>query len=84
MSQIQVLGTGCARCKTLAANAEKAAQELGLQATVEKVTDLKEIMKFQILMTPGLVIGGKVKAAGRVPSTEEIKQMLLEAGGANG
>jgi small redox-active disulfide protein 2 len=65
----------------LTANAEKAVQELGLQIMVEKVTDIKDIMKFQILMTPGLVIDGKVKAAGRIPSPEEIKQMLLEAGG---
>jgi len=79
--KVQILGTGCARCKTLTVNAEKAVQELGLQTEVEKVTDIKDIMKFQILMTPGLVIDGKVKAAGRIPSPEEIKQMLLEAGG---
>jgi small redox-active disulfide protein 2 len=65
----------------LTSNAEKAVQELGIQIVVEKVTDIKDIMKFQILMTPGLVIDGKVKAAGRIPSPEEIKQMLLEAGG---
>ena len=76
MSKIQILGTGCARCKILTANAEKAVQELGLQAEIEKVTEIQDIMKFQILMTPGLVIDGKVKAAGRIPSPEEIKQML--------
>jgi small redox-active disulfide protein 2 len=74
---IQILGTGCTKCKTLTSNAEQAIQELGLHAVVEKVTDIIDIMKFQILMTPGLVIDGQVKAAGRVPSTEEIKQMLL-------
>jgi small redox-active disulfide protein 2 len=79
--KVQILGTGCARCKTLTANAEKAVQELGLPTEVEKVTTIKDIMKFQILMTPGLVIDGKVKAAGRIPSPEEIKQMLLDAGG---
>jgi small redox-active disulfide protein 2 len=79
--KIQILGTGCARCKELTRNAEKAVHELGLKMEVEKVTDIKDIMKFQILMTPGLVIDGKVKAAGRIPSPEEIKQMLLEAGG---
>jgi small redox-active disulfide protein 2 len=79
--KVQILGTGCARCKTLTANAEKAMQELGLQTEIEKVTDIKDIMKFQILMTPGLVIDGKVKAAGRIPSPEEIKQMLVEAVG---
>ncbi len=81
MFKIQILGTGCARCRMLTVNAEKAVQELGLQTGIEKVTDIKDIMKFQILMTPGLVIDGKVKAAGRIPSPEQIKQMLLEAGG---
>ena len=79
--KIQILGTGCARCKTLTANAENAVQELGLNAAVEKVTDIKDIMQFQILKTPGLVIDGKVKSAGQIPSAEEIKQMLLETGG---
>jgi small redox-active disulfide protein 2 len=65
----------------LTANAEKAVQELGLPVEIEKVTEIQEIMKFQILMTPGLVIDGKVKTAGRVPSPEEIKKMLQEAGG---
>ena len=81
--KIQILGTGCARCKTLTANAEQAVRDLGLKAEVEKVTEIRDIMKFQILMTPGLVIDGKVKAAGRIPSPEEIKQMLLETEGQN-
>jgi small redox-active disulfide protein 2 len=74
--KIKILGMGCARCKTLALNAEKAVKELGLNAEIEKVTGIQDILKFQILMTPGLVIDGQVKAAGRVPSTEEIKQIL--------
>ena len=78
---IQILGTGCTKCKTLTANAELAVQELGIDAAIEKVTDIEDIMKFQILMTPGLVIDGKVKAAGRIPPVEEIKQMLLTPGG---
>ena len=57
--KIQILGTGCSKCKMLTANAEKAVKELGLQAEIEKVTEIKEIMKFRILMTPGLVIDGK-------------------------
>jgi small redox-active disulfide protein 2 len=64
--KIQILGTGCARCRALASNAEKAVKELGLTAEVEKVTAIQDILKFQILMTPGLVIDGHVKAAGRV------------------
>jgi small redox-active disulfide protein 2 len=80
--KIQILGTGCSRCKILASNTERAVKELGLEAQVEKVTNIQDILKFQILMTPGLVIDGQVKAAGRVPSTEEIKQILVENGGA--
>ena len=78
--KVQILGAGCARCKTLTANAEKAVQEPGLRTEVQKVTDIREIMKFQILRTPGLAIDGKVKVAGRIPEPDEIKQMLLEAG----
>ena len=81
MLTIQILGTGCARCRDLTANVEKAVQGLGIEARVEKVTEITDIMKFQILMTPGLVINGQVKAAGRIPSVEEIKQMLAAAGG---
>ncbi|MGA8041856.1 MAG: thioredoxin family protein [Terracidiphilus sp.] len=79
--KVQILGTGCARCKLLTANAEKAVQDLGLQAEIEKVMEISEILKFQILMTPGLAINGKVKSAGRVPAPEEIRQMLIEEGG---
>jgi len=81
MSRIQILGTGCSRCRELTANAEKAVQDLGIKAEVEKITEVKDIIRFQILMTPGLVIDGQVKAAGRIPSVEEIKQMLVAAGG---
>ncbi len=79
--KIQILGTGCSKCKLLTANAEKAVLELGLPVEVEKVTDIQEIMKFRILMTPGLAIDGKVKTAGRIPPPDEIKKMLQEAGG---
>jgi small redox-active disulfide protein 2 len=74
--RIQILGTGCAKCKTLAEHAEKAAKELGLACTIEKVTDLKEIMKFGVMMTPALVVDGKVKVAGKVPGLSEIKSMI--------
>ncbi|MGC9199242.1 MAG: MTH895/ArsE family thioredoxin-like protein [Acidobacteriaceae bacterium] len=79
--QIQILGTGCARCQQLTANAEEAVQGLGFQAQIEKVTEIKEILKFQILMTPGLAINGKVKSAGRVPTAKEIREMLIQEGG---
>ncbi len=76
---IQILGTGCTRCKTLFEVAKKAAEECGVDALVEKVEDIGQIMAFEIIMTPGLVINGEVKAAGRVPSLEEMKKLILAA-----
>ncbi|MGA2093274.1 MAG: thioredoxin family protein [Sedimentisphaerales bacterium] len=76
MKKIQILGTGCPKCKALAQNAEAAAKEAGLEYTLEKVTDIKEIMKFGIMMTPALVVDGQVKAVGKVLSPEQIKVML--------
>ena len=81
MMKIHILGTGCTRCNQLTANAEKAVQSLGVAVEMEKVTEIKDILKFQILMTPGLAINGKVKSAGRIPSPEEIREMLIEEGG---
>ncbi len=76
---IQVLGTGCAKCRALYDIAQKAVQESGTDAQVEKVEDIQKIMAFEILMTPGLVINGQVKAAGRLPSVEEVKKMIAAA-----
>lgn len=76
---IQVLGTGCAKCRTLYETVTKAVQESGVEAQVEKVEDILKIMAFEILMTPGLVINGQVKTAGRVPSVEEVKKLIAEA-----
>ena len=76
--KIQILGTGCPKCKTLAANAKQAVDELGLDAEIEKIEDIREIMKFNILMTPGFAVDGNVKAAGRVLSADEIKKLLAE------
>jgi len=77
MKKIQILGTGCAKCKTLYENTKKAVEEAGVEAEIEKVEDIKEIMKFNILMTPGFVLDGEVKAAGRVLSPEDIKKLLV-------
>ena len=77
MKRIQVLGTGCPKCKMLAANAETAAKALGVDATVEKVEKIAEIMKFGVMMIPALVVDGQVKCAGRILSTEEIKALLM-------
>lgn len=79
--KIQILGTGCAKCKALTKNVQQAMRELGLDAEIVKVMEIREIMQFKVLMTPGLVIEGQVKAAGRVVSPDEIKKLLVEAGG---
>ena len=76
MARIQILGTGCPKCKKLAENAEAAAKGLGLEYKIEKVTEINEIMRFGVMTTPALVIDGTVKVAGKVPSVEEIKKML--------
>ncbi|MGB7582255.1 MAG: thioredoxin family protein [Sedimentisphaerales bacterium] len=76
MKKIQILGSGCPKCKALSQNAETAAKELGLEHTLEKVTDIKEIMKFGVMTMPALVIDGQVKVAGKVLSPEQIKAML--------
>jgi small redox-active disulfide protein 2 len=76
MIKLQILGTGCAKCNALAMATEKAAQSLGLQYELEKVTDLNRIMSFGVMMTPALVVDGKVKVSGKVPSVDEIKAML--------
>lgn len=73
---IQILGTGCPKCKQLTANVEQAIRELGVSAEVEKVTDIKEIMKFGVMLTPGLAINGEVKSSGKVLSVGEIKKMI--------
>jgi len=74
--QLQILGTGCARCNALTMATEKAAQSLGLQYELEKITDLQRIMSFGVMTTPALVVDGKVKVSGKVPSVDEIKTML--------
>jgi len=76
MKKIQILGTGCPKCKALAENAETAAKALGIEYTIEKVTDINEIMTFGVMMTPALAVDGKVRAAGKVPSVDEIKALL--------
>jgi small redox-active disulfide protein 2 len=74
--KIQILGTGCPKCKKLAENAEAAAKGAGVEYTIEKVTDINEIMAFGVMMTPALAIDGEVKAVGKVPSVADIETML--------
>ena len=76
MKKIQILGTGCPKCKTLTQHTEEAVKELGVDATIEKVEKIPDIMKFGIMTTPGLVIDGVVKSAGKLLSVEDIKRLL--------
>ncbi len=76
MKKIQILGTGCPKCKKLAENAEAAAKELGIEFEIGKVTGINEIMKFGVMMTPALAVDGEVKVVGKVASPDEIKGML--------
>ena len=76
MNKLQILGTGCPKCKAMAENVETAAKELGIEYELEKVTDINEIMKFGVMMTPALAVDGEVKVVGKVPPPEEIKKML--------
>jgi small redox-active disulfide protein 2 len=78
MMDIKVLGMGCARCRDLEQRVRKALAETGLAADVEKVDDIQKIMTFRVMATPGLVINGTVKSAGRLPSVEDIKNWLRE------
>jgi len=74
--KIQVLGTGCAKCKSLEKAVREVVAQNGIDAEVTKVEDIMEIMKFNVMTTPALVIDGKVVVKGRVPSNDELKQIL--------
>ncbi len=74
--KIQILGTGCSKCKKLYDNAEKAAKELELDFEMEKIDKIEDITDMGVLMTPALAIDGEVKATGRLLSSEEIKKLL--------
>lgn len=76
MKKIQVLGTGCPKCKKLAENADAAAKVLGIEYTLEKVTGVTDIMNMGVMVTPALVVDGEVKIVGKVPSVDDIKKML--------
>ena len=74
--KIEILGTGCPKCKQLEANVKKALEETGKKAEIEKVTDINKIIEAGVMATPALAIDGKVKSAGRIADIEEIKKML--------
>jgi small redox-active disulfide protein 2 len=76
VKDVKVLGPGCARCQELAERTKQAVREIGLDCTVQKVTDLREITSYGVMMTPALVVDGQVKVSGKVPSLDEIKKLL--------
>ena len=75
-TEIKVLGPGCAKCKSLEKIANKAVEELGLLAAVEKVDDMRQIMEYGVMSTPALVVNEKVVLSGRVPKLKEVKELL--------
>jgi small redox-active disulfide protein 2 len=80
MKKLQILGTGCHSCQKLTMHTEKAAQALGMEYEVEKVTDIDQIMGFGVMVTPALAVDGVVKVMGKVPTVEQLKQVLSDEG----
>jgi small redox-active disulfide protein 2 len=78
--KIEVLGTGCPKCKKVYENVEQAVKDLGACVDLEKVEDLKAIMAFGVMVTPALAIDGEVKMAGKIPSVEEVKRLISGQG----
>jgi len=74
--KIEILGTGCPKCKKLAELAEQAVKESGIEAEIIKITEINEIMNYGVMITPALVIDGEIKSTGKIPSIEEIKNWL--------
>ena len=76
MKKIQILGTGCPKCKKLFEESQQAVKDLGVEAEVIKVEDINEILKFNVMMTPALAVDGEVKIVGRIPKPDEIKSLI--------
>ena len=76
MKKIQILGTGCAKCEKLAANAKQAADNSGIEYELVKVSDLNDIMGFGVMTTPALAVDGKVLSTGKVPSPADIEKLI--------
>lgn len=76
MKKLQILGTGCSKCKKLTDQVELAANQLGIEHQIEKITDLEQIVSFGVMTTPALAVDGKVKVAGNIPSIEELKRLI--------
>jgi small redox-active disulfide protein 2 len=76
--KLQILGPGCAKCVKLTEDAEKAAKELGLDYEIEKIKDIKEMVKFGVMVTPSFAVNGKVKSVGKSLTVDQIKKFLAE------
>ncbi len=76
MKDIKILGTGCPKCKQTTAAVEEAVKKLGIEATIEKVEDIMEIMKYNVLSTPTVVVNGNIVFKGRVPTSSELEAIL--------
>lgn len=76
MKTLQILGTGCAKCNRLAAATAQAADKAGIEYQLEKITDFTRFADFGVMLTPALVVDGKLKVAGKVPSLEELKTLI--------
>jgi small redox-active disulfide protein 2 len=79
-TRLQILGTGCPKCRLLTEHTERAARELGLDYELEKVTELDRILDFGVVATPALVVDGEIRVFGHVPSTTRLKELLAGAG----
>lgn len=76
MKKLQILGTGCKRCKLLTERVEQAARELGLEYEIEKVTEIDDMVRLGVMLTPALAVDGQVKLSGHVPTVESLKPMI--------
>ncbi len=79
--EIKVLGTGCAKCRSVEKQVREVLEELGIDAEVEEVKDMSQILQYKVMMTPGLVIDGKVVSSGHVPSRADVRKLIQEAQG---
>jgi len=80
--KIAILGTGCTKCRQTAEVVRQAVEEAGVDATIHKVEDIREIMKFQVMMTPAVAVDGQVRISGKVPTVDEVKALLSHGGNA--
>ena len=76
MKKLQILGTGCPKCKKLFEITDQAAKSIGIEYEIEKVEDIQQIIAFGVMMTPALAVNGEVKVSGKVPTADEIKRMI--------